>query len=631
MRNFFFVSAGILAAIAYSSAQSESEALYIKKNTSLKITVDNDKLRITESHLSEKQFFTNFEKHANAAVYYSAFDPVIHLEAVTLVPSKSGFKKQVVTSISTEDIFQSGVFYADYRRRRFVFPSLINGAIGKLEYTKQITDPHLINTFFFDETIPVTKAEFSVTFPQEVSLRYKLLGADTAKITISKKRNGDKTTTFTWTLTDIAAYQHETDAPSHSYSAPHIAIYIESFQTKAGIQHIIANVSDLYQWYESHIRQIPAGNTTDLKKMVADLTHAAKSEEEKIRVIFQWVQANIRYIAFEDGMAGFVPRSSADVLTKRYGDCKDMANLLKDMLRFADVDAYHTWIGTRSKPYTSEQIPTTVLNNHMICSVKTNGQYIFLDATNPFLAFGKPSEMIQNKEALIGFDHDTYEIVKVPVVNRLENQRRDTVRIALQPDGLRGQFKSSLTGFRKDDLEIIHLRALVKNDNEYLRDFFEIGGNNISIDHSSIDGLGNSNIPASIYFDFLQPGYYKNINDKIYINLHLNKTIKGEKADLQKRTQLIEQQYQFEDHFTAILTIPEGCTVSFIPSDASKTWPEFGVNAHYRKDGQKIILERTIYSNFLYLDKTQFEQWNNFLAAINAVYQQSITLIKSTQ
>ena len=45
------------------------------------------------------------------------------------------------------------------------------------------------------------------------------------------------------------------------------------------------------------------------------------------------LQNNINYVAFEDGLGGFIPRGAASVCDKRYGDCKDKSLLLVTLLR----------------------------------------------------------------------------------------------------------------------------------------------------------------------------------------------------------------------------------------------------------------------------------------------------------
>src|SRR5690606_29442469 len=109
------------------------------------------------------------------------------------------------------------------------------------------------------------------------------------------------------------------------------------------------------------------------KADVLKLTESAKTSEEKIKSIYYWVQDNIKYIAFEDGISGFRPDAAQNVLVNRYGDCKGMANLTKEMLKVAGFDARLAWIGTNRIPYTYE-LPSLAVDNHMICVVYAEGR-----------------------------------------------------------------------------------------------------------------------------------------------------------------------------------------------------------------------------------------------------------------
>lgn len=60
----------------------------------------------------------------------------------------------------------------------------------------------------------------------------------------------------------------------------------------------------------------PKSDLSQLKKLVSELTANAQTDEQKTQLIYAWVQNNIKYIAFEDGLGGFVPRSSRRVSKK---------------------------------------------------------------------------------------------------------------------------------------------------------------------------------------------------------------------------------------------------------------------------------------------------------------------------
>jgi hypothetical protein len=128
---------------------------------------------------------------------------------------------------------------------------------------------------------------------------------------------------------------------------------------------------------------------------------ALAARKKKARRIYNWVQKNIKYVAFEQGMEGFVPREANLVCNRRFGDCKDMSSILTVMLNTAGVPAYYTWIGTRHLPYRYAETPLPLVDNHMISTIKLNDKFIFLDGTDNNCVFGMPSEHIQGKEALL--------------------------------------------------------------------------------------------------------------------------------------------------------------------------------------------------------------------------------------
>ena len=55
-----------------------------------------------------------------------------------------------------------------------------------------------------------------------------------------------------------------------------------------------------------------------------------------------------------------------------------MASLIVTMLKVAGVKSYRTWIGTRDLPYKYSQVPTPLVDNHMIATyIAADGQYYF--------------------------------------------------------------------------------------------------------------------------------------------------------------------------------------------------------------------------------------------------------------
>lgn len=613
-----------IVCVPFTLYSQTDEAVYLQKSTHLEISLDGQSIKIKEINFAEKQFHSQFSRHSRESIYYSDFDPIITFAAETT--PKGGGKKVKVSTSETQDIVQPGIFYGGYKRREFVFPAVSTGAIGRLSYTKEIRDPHLLTPYYFGEDVLVQASKFSVALPSTVSLQYKLFGVDPAQVKFEKLPTKDGLL-YSWTMDAVKPWEFEQEAPARAHTAPHIVFFIDHYQVRGEKRKVLADVGDLYSWYNGLIQRIPSQkDDAELRALVENLTKGAKTESDKVRAIFHWVQKNIRYIAFEDGMAGLIPRSATDVFIKRYGDCKDMANLLKFMINLAGVDAYHTWIGTRDRPYSYADVPTVIADNHMICSVKLDNSWVFLDATNPFLSFGKPTSMIQGKEALIGIDGSSFQVIRVPVVEKEINSRVDTLYVRAGETGIKGRIVSQLTGYRKDDLEVKSMRAALDQDQQYIRDFFNIGNNDIQIKQVSLRGFGDPGSDGNVTFEFDQPGYLKKIGDKVYLNLSINKTTPGDKININTRLSPVERDYNYRDVTVTIFEIPSDYQITYLPTRKSAHWPEFGFTTSYEVRDGKVFFVREIYSNHLYLNRDKFETWNTFIQELGAINNQTITL-----
>ncbi len=496
--NLFFLS----LIVSNTLAQINEGAIYKHRSAELEITLVDKLFKIEEHHRSDKFFYSNFDRYSRESVFFSDLSPMISLEAQTLIPKGSGFKKTKVTTIETKDLVQPGIFYGGGKRMDFVFPNLSAGTIGRLEYSREIKDAYLITPFFFDENIPIERSEYSVLFPKNVVIKYLLFGNLKDQVQFSKIETNNNIR-YSWVLKNIPPFEAVKNSPGFTYHATRVIIWIDSYQLNGQTTPVESGVLDLYKWYSSLIKKVPSGgNYNLLNQQITLLATQAKTKEELAKAIFQWVQKNIKYIAFEQGMAGFVPREASDVFNKRYGDCKDMANLLRYMLNEAGIDSYLTWIGTRSKPYNYETLPLAIINNHMICCARLDTSYIFLDATDPYLAFSSPSRMIQGKEGLIGIGENDYKLANMRIRKKEENQRVDSIFVSLEKDGMKGRVVSHLTGYKKEDLEREKLKAEINNKPGYLRDFYHIGDNNVQIENVSFSGLGNSDVDSKVQFNF---------------------------------------------------------------------------------------------------------------------------------
>src|SRR5271166_548093 len=109
--------------------------------------------------------------------------------------------------------------------------------------------------------------------------------------------------------------------------------------------------------------------SADLRPLVTKLTAGKNARDDKASAILQYLSREIRYTGVEFGNATVVPRSPAETLTRKYGDCKDKASLLVAMLRSAGIPAYLALLKADGEEDVFPDLPGMGMFNHAIVFV----------------------------------------------------------------------------------------------------------------------------------------------------------------------------------------------------------------------------------------------------------------------
>ncbi|MFN7013869.1 MAG: transglutaminase-like domain-containing protein, partial [Bacteroidia bacterium] len=336
----------------------------------------------------------------------------------------------------TDEFYKSDdLFYNDARVKHMQVDFPVQGYTYKYHMEKKIKDSKYFTSVYFTDEYPIIEKTIIVEIPKWLDLELKEFNFDKFDIKKNITNNGE-TTIYTYKIENTIGNPKEKFSPGPSFLYPHILFITKSFTAKNEKKTLFNSTSDLYKWYRSLIDSMK-DDATVFSEKVKELTSNAKTDEEKIKNIYYWVQDNIRYIAFEDGIAGFKPDDSQNVYQKRYGDCKGMANLTKQMLKLAGFDARLCWIGTNHIAY-DYSTPSLSVDNHMICALIKNGKKYFLDGTEKYNSFGEYAQRIQGKEVLIE-DGDKFILDKIPVQNAASNTEKSNISYIIENETLKGK------------------------------------------------------------------------------------------------------------------------------------------------------------------------------------------------
>ena len=566
-------------------------------------------------------------------IQFSKFSEIQNIRAFSYMPKNGDperLKKTKVTEFKTEDIYDGSYFFHDNKQIAFKFPGTDPGTKINLSYREVIKKPQFIGSTFLINYLPTLKSEYSISFPSNVDVFYKLFNTDNIEIKRTKVEKGG-VTTLTWKVENQDAYESSYGAPNLRYYTPHIVAYIGEMRLKDTTITVLPNLDGLYNWYYSLIKDLNVKEDPKLKAITLDLIKGLDSRDEKARKIFNWVQDNIKYVAFEDGMGGFVPRSASSVCRKRYGDCKDMASIITEMMKYAGIEANITWIGSDDLPYDYTEIATPIVDNHMIASYRNeDNQVIILDAVGTYTPYGYPTEFIQGKQALISKGEGSYELYRVPIVKKEKNIEYDYISMKLKGSKLVGMGKIEAEGYTK--FNYVYKLANMNNEEDqrnYIESYLEKGNNKFRVDESSFIGLKNRDTSLTINYTFNLDDYSKTVEDETYVNLNLDRDYKNSKLDIEDRKGIARQfKYKVDLRYEVDFEVPNGSEVSYVPKNLEFKGEDFGFNIVYEKKDNKIILKKNIYVDTIMIEESQFEEWNSMIKQLKKAYKEVVIVRK---
>lgn len=615
--------------LKFKNKYPDEVAVYVERSETLNLVVDGDSLRVfTDTFEDMVHLKDQAEAFASKRVYGSHFNHVENIKAKTLLWEKNRYKELAVSEFKRSSDRDRGIFYDDSYYYSFNFPSIGLRNRTQLEYREQLKDPRFLSGFIFGTYLPQGKVSFTVRTTKDVDIYFKVLNDPENEIDFRKTEKGNNVT-YTWTGADIAAVKSEDKSPSIRYFAPQLICYVKSFRTKKGEVRVLSDLNDLYAWYNTFVRDLNKQNSDELVEIVKKIQAQSRDKRELVRNVFYWVQSNVRYIAFEQGMRGLIPHSGTYVCEKRYGDCKDMANLIVNMLAIAGVEAHHTWIGTRDLPYRYTELPSPLVDNHMIATwISDEGEYYFLDATGEYTPFGLPTSMIQGKEALIARGPDKFEVRVVPVIPKTVNYMTDSMRLKIDGNSLAGEGVSALHGFSKV-FGAYQMNRTDDNDvKKYVTRLLGKGSNKFYLDRYEIRDLADRDNPTHIPYAFHIDDYYQKVGDEIFVNLNLNKDYYNASINTALRKTPIENEYLYTKFEHIVLSIPDGYAVEYLPENFVFSGDHFGCEISYVHKGNEIYYSKTFYLDYLLLEKTGFDNWNKAVKRISEAYKEAIILKK---
>ncbi|WP_298708868.1 transglutaminase domain-containing protein [Chitinophaga sp.] len=518
------------------------------------------------------------------------------------------------------------IFYADARICGFMLPFKKKDTESRTEIEKITLDPRYFTSVYFQEDYFTASKEITVVIPRWMKAEVREMNFAGAGIQSAKSYDSRQDAdVYTYTAQQLKPFKSESGAPGPSYLYPHLLISSHSANSPAGPATYFGNLQNLYAWYHRLASEVE--NDRDaVKATAAAIVKGKTTGLDKIKAVYTWMQENIRYIAFEDGIAGFKPAKAQEVLSKKYGDCKGMANLTREMLASLGFDARLCWIGTRHIAY-DYSLPTLAVDNHMICAVYLDGKTWFLDATETYIGFDQYAERIQGRQVLIE-NGDQYHLSRIPERTFEQNLQTEKRTLRIEGAQLAGSVSHRMTGECTESLlSNVHQIRKPKLD-EALEQYLSRENGQYRIANMRTSDLHDWNTDLLIHYELTHNDAVSAFGDELYVEMDFRKEMEDAVIDTAKRQHDFWLPYKRQLVQETVLTLPEGFRVKSLPPALHIDQPKYAFKAAYEQQNGKVVYKKEIIIRDTRIQRSDFAAWNTDIKKLRQSYLEQISLTK---
>ena len=533
-----------------------------------------------------------------------------------------GFRSQhyspLRVSLTDDDIYLDdnyGEFYG------FVAQEV--GQRCRFAYDYEYSDAKYLTRFFFHTSYPVRSSVIRFSVPSWLSLDIQEENFAGYKIRRDVQRSKDMVT-YTYTATDLAAVKQESSSLADPYFLPHLVLTVRSYTVNQKTFSGFKTLADLYAWMDYLYNKCP-NDVSSLRSLVSSLTAGLSSDSSRVKALYYWVQDNIRYVAFENGYAGFVPMSAQDVYKNKYGDCKGMANLLTEMLKIAGYDAHFAWIGTRDIPYDFGSVQSMCVANHAICVLYLHGVTYFLDGTEKYAPMGINAFRIQGKSVLVE-KGSSFELDTVPAARASDNLALTSAVLRLVGDSIVGHVTLTFNGESKNFFHYIYHTLPSDEKKDFVKNLVQLGNPNSEAVNIVTSDFKNRDIPIVIQGDVTINNQVTRVDKTCYMGIDFFPGSITRFIPAEDRQTPIDMNSVLLSDDEISLELPVGARSRYLPSPFSVAFGSDSLTATYTMKGHTIYLSKRMEISSPVINTADFPAWKTFLESIKTFNRDNISV-----
>lgn len=507
----------------------------------------------------------------NLANLHFFYDKLIKLNSYkAFIYDKDGkqikkIKNSEFTDISSTD---GGTLFSD--DRTVYYDPTINNYPYTVEYEVSYDNRNMLSTFhwvsinYYD--VSVQNASVKVIVNKPLKYKFKTTNdKDSALITKSETN-----TTYSWKCNNLLPVEYEPFTNDLSEQIFNLKFALTEF-----VLNEQAGSSDNWETYSSYFSKLSFTEnilSENTKSEIKQIVALAKSEEEKIKSIYEYMQKKTRYVSIQLGVGGYKPFDASVVDKLGYGDCKALVNYTLTLLKEAGIYSIYTLVKAGDDVTDINQSFVSNQFNHVILCIPLEKDTIWLECTSQKCPFNFLGDFTGNRHALLVLP-EKGKLVYTQRYAIEDNLQSRKATVTLVEKGIsNAKVETKYYGMQYDNRFFISLEGK-EDQKRWLYD-------NTSLPGFTLKDFGYENkkdskpeLTENLTIDL--QNYCSNSGKRLFVPLNLLNKSGYIPPTTRPRRNSIVLSNSYYDCDTIIYRIPEGYKAEFIP-EPKQIKTEFG-------------------------------------------------------
>lgn len=492
----------------------------------------------------------------------------------------------------------------NYTTKKFAFPNLKEGSIIEYEYELISQNLRTLKDWQFQENIPVRHSELWLSIPQYFEYVYLFRGRHPLKK--GEVMEDNMTSTIKVAIQKLSADSVPALKPEGNYITT-MGDYVSQINLQLSrinypdgrIESIMTNWKDVAEklhrneYLGEQMRK--KSNYGDVWRAVKPLVETAKTDDEKIKIIYDYLCKNVNWD--DDNFSEYSYEESLnDAFKKKKANSGQLNMMLIACLSELNIKAYPMLVSTRQHGRPITIYPIMDQFNHLVCYIERADKSLIVDVGNVHRPVGLPRmSTLNGKGWILDKENPRWVNIAAPLSNEVS-----LATFKLDEEGtLTGSISMNYRGYAAVSERGNEDEKHEKTKKALAKDFPDI-----KIDSITTANLENTTEPYKRTVYCAIPNAATTAGDLIYIKPSLKTDFDENPFKQPKREYPIEFPHPFKDQFVLNLTMPDGYVVEEMPKSIKANLPDNGGTFHYLSSITGNTIQLTVK---IQVDKLRFE------------------------